>query len=220
MAVEENGNQSIVGEYELGLTNWQQLFTKDSQARAIPVLFPLLDLTDQQQVALNDVWYHVSDALKPAAERYSAQNTLSGRIFKNVQTGNWSADWLLALPTESVNWQNEASTPEELIKASVNRFANELAARTDKTAIATQTENIQLNIENVQDAKSYLRVMSYLQSLGMLDTIKPIKMTPTTLSLQVKLTVPKTVFEQHLATSQLLNSLSSTDEHVLHYQYL
>ncbi len=220
MAVEENGTQAIVGEYETGLIHWQQMFTKESKARGVPVLFPLLDLTDKQQVELNDVWYHVDTALKGAATRYQAENSLSGRIYKNSQTAHWSADWLLALPTEQVGWQNEASTPEELIKASVNRFANELAVRVSKSTTPTSVSALILTIENVNDVHSYLRVMSYLHSLNALDTITPTEITPTTVSVQVKLKMPVASFEQQVATGLLLQSIPSTDEHVLHYRYL
>lgn len=220
MAVEENGTQAIVGEYELALAHWQQWFSTESRAHAIPVLFPLLDLTDKQQVELNDVWYHVSSALQPAAARYQATNTLSGRVYQNLQTQNWSADWLLALPTEQVSWQEEAPTPEALMRASVDRFANEVATRAEKTDASTQPSKIVLNIDNVKNAHSYLRVMSYLQSLNVLDTIAPIKITPTTVTLQLKLKGHLALLEQQLAMGQMLQPLPSTDEHTLHYQYL
>lgn len=220
IAVEENGVQAIVGENELGLSHWQQLFMQDSQMRAVSVLFPLLDLTDKQQVELNDVWYHVAESLQPAALRYQTENTLSGRIYYNNQTSLWSSDWMLALPAEQINWQVEAGTQEELIKATVDRFVNELAARASNTTTPAQAASVVLEIDNIRDINSYLRVMSYLQSLNAIDTITPKKMMPTAVSLRLKLTGPVASLEQELSASQMLQPLSSTRENVLHYQYL
>ena len=219
MAVEENGTQAIVGEYEMTLAHWQQLFMTDARARGVPVLFPLLDLTDQQQVELNDVWYHVGDALKPAATRYQADNTLSARIFKNPQTTHWVGDFALMLQSDQVNWQLEASTPETLIKDTVARLANEFANRADKTVMSTQTQNMVLNIDNIKDASSYLRVLAFLQSLDALDSIAPIKITPNMVSFRVKLAAPLSLLEQQLGMGQLLQPLPSTEENILHYQF-
>jgi hypothetical protein len=221
MAVEENGTQAIVGEYEISMIQWQQLFVSDSKARGIPVLFPLLDLTDQQQVALNDVWYHVGSALKPAASRYQAENTLSGRIFQNLQTQLWSADWLLLLPNdEQVGWQNEGSTPSELIKASVDRFANEMANRSEKNASVTGAGSVTLTIDNVNTGQKYMNLLSYLSSLTAIDTLTPIKLTATSVSLQLKLSGSLEQLQQQIAAGQLLQISPSSTEHALHYQYL
>ncbi len=219
IVVEEDGTQAIVGEYEVALAHWQQLFMTDARMRGLPVLFPLLDLTDQQQVELNDVWYHVADALKPAATRYSADNTLSARIFKNPQTTHWVGDFALLLPNEQVNWQLEANTPEILIKETVDRFANELAKRADKTAMSAATESVVLNVDNIKDAHSYLRVLAFLQSLDAQDSIVPIKISPNSVSFKVKLAAPLSLFEQQLMMGQLLQPLLSTEEHTLHYQF-
>lgn len=221
MAVEENGTQAIVGEYELSRISWQLLFSNDVKARGVPVLFPLLDLTDQQHVELNDVWYHVGTALKSAAERYRAENTLSGRIYQNLQTKAWSADWLLALPSEDVAWQNEAPTPEELIKASVDRFANELAARaTTDAPSSASAENIELTIEQVNNGQKYLHVMSYLSSLSEINTITPIKISTNSVVFRLKLKGSKAQLQELLSTSPVLQPSVDSDENILHYQYL
>ncbi len=220
MAVEENGTQAIVGEYELSMIHWQQLFITDSKMRGIPVLFPLLDLTDQQQVALNDVWYHVGSALKPAAARYRAENTLSGRIFQNLQTLQWSADWLLILPNEQVGWQNEGATPAELIKASVDRFANEVVNRSEKNASTAEAGSIELTIDNVNNGQKYMHLLSYLQSLTVIDTMTPIKLTATSVIMQLKLSGSVEQLQQQIAAGQLLQPSPSSNEHALHYQYL
>lgn len=220
MAVEENGTQAIVGEYEISLIHWQQLFAKDSKTRGIPVLFPLLDLTDQQQVSLNDVWYHVGAALKPAASRYQAENTLSGRIFQNLQTEQWTADWLLALPNNQVGWQNEGATPEDLMKASVERFAKEVANRSEQNAEIDHTGTVTLTIDNVDNAQKYLHLQSYLQSLNAVDTMRPIKLTATSVVMQLKLSGSVAQLQQQIAVGQVLQLSPSSSEQALHYQYL
>lgn len=220
MAVEENGSQALVGEYELSLSHWQQLFTADSQARAVKVLFPLLDLTDKQQVELNDVWYHMTETLKQSATRYHADNVLSGRIYTNLQNGHWVGDWLLTLPSEEVSWRQENATKEELIKASVDRFANEMAQRSEKTSTVSQPSTIVLHIDNVRDMQSYLKVITYLKTFDSLENVVPLQMTPTSVSFQIKLMSALPAFEEQLAAGQLLQSTSPVSDNVLYYQYL
>ncbi len=221
MAVEENGVQAIVSESEEGLKSWQQWFAIEAQARLVPVLFPVLDLTDKQSVAISDVWYHVSDVLQNAANRYQAQNVLSGRIYKNLQTNMWSADWSLSAGGQKIVWQQAAQTPEHLMRASVDRFADELAKLTQNTQEATSQASYVLRVDNIKDLPAYVRVMTYLQTLEAVDTISPTQVTPNSVTFQLSLKTPLPLFQQKLIQDNVLSALpKASDDEALYYQYL
>jgi uncharacterized protein len=218
LAVEENGTQAIVGEYEMSLVNWQKWVMQDTQNRGMPVLFPLLDLTDQQQVSINDVWYHASDKLQQASNRYQAESVLSGRVYQNTQTQNWAGDWMLSLPNDKVNWQIEASTKEALIADSMNRFADELALRAN-VQVREETSVI-LKIDNIRDTQSYAQVLTFLQGLDAVDTVMPTQLQANQATFAIDLVYPLAIFKQALATDNTLQVVSDTDPNVLHYRYL
>ena len=221
MAVEENGVQAIVSESEEGLKTWLQWFAEDAKARAVPILFPVLDLTDKQIVAISDVWYHVSDVLQQAANRYQAQNVLSGRIYRNLQTDVWTGDWALSASGNKVVWQLESQTPRDLVRASVDRYVDELAKLAQSTPADNAQAHYTMRVDNIDDLQAYARVMTYLQSIEAVDTISPTQVTPNSVTFRLSLTTPLLLFQQKLTQDNVLSPLpKASDDEALYYQYL
>lgn len=220
MAVEENGAQAIVGEYESTLTHWQQQFVTDTKARGLPVIFPLLDLTDKAQVSVNDVWYHASDKLQPIATRYQATQVLSGRIYQNLSTQMWASDWLLTIGSDQMSWQQTAATPDELIKDSVNRFADEVTKRATIQPASTAVTDIDLLVDNVNDTQTYLRLYQYLQGLDGVAAVMPTHLLANQATFTLKLQTESALLQQRLTTDNVLQALPQTSSHILHYRML
>jgi hypothetical protein len=59
--------------------------------RGIPVLFPLLDTEDLENISFSDIWGGFDDLLLQASTRYEAESVLLGRIRPDsLQANRWS----------------------------------------------------------------------------------------------------------------------------------
>ena len=70
----------------------------------VPILFPLMDLEDQQKISFTDIWGGFSGAIHDASERYATEALLVGRILQ-ARNGLWSARWNLYDTQGELQWQ-------------------------------------------------------------------------------------------------------------------
>ncbi|KZN68294.1 hypothetical protein N473_07665 [Pseudoalteromonas luteoviolacea CPMOR-1] len=59
----------------------------------IPVVVPLMDLTDRSQVGIAEVWGNFSEPVEAASARYNAERVITGRLFKQPNSSSWQLDW-------------------------------------------------------------------------------------------------------------------------------
>lgn len=77
--VDENGltRQIVSGSSS---SNIQQLLLEFSQQRGLPILMPLMDLTDASVISISDVWGRFSAPIIKASQRYLAETIIALRI--------------------------------------------------------------------------------------------------------------------------------------------
>lgn len=139
--------------------------TEVARRRGIPVVFPLLDIEDLENISFTDIWGGFDDALLQASARYQAETVLVGRIRPESRaTNRWS--WYLG--DERMHWNG---SPEEVI----NLLADALAARF-KVDSASPRETIRLTISGIESVSAFGKVQRYMENLRgvediMIDTV-------------------------------------------------
>lgn len=61
-----------------------QRLADTANERGVPLLFPLMDLTDNENISIYDVWGRFVNTLTRASERYAVDNIIGARIYKNT----------------------------------------------------------------------------------------------------------------------------------------
>lgn len=103
---------------------WQAL-ELISQKYGLPLMMPLMDVTDLHQVEVNDVLNASVKTLKKAGERYAPEALLIGKIFKTdngVQT-----KWLLVLDKKQWQWETQTEKLEQSIAITMATVNQSLA---------------------------------------------------------------------------------------------
>jgi hypothetical protein len=54
---------------------------------------PLLDLQDRRLVGIPEVWGNFSEPVEDASKRYSAERSITARMYKEPDSENWLLDW-------------------------------------------------------------------------------------------------------------------------------
>ncbi|WP_159084427.1 DUF2066 domain-containing protein [Dongshaea marina] len=86
------GQQTIISDQSTD--DWPQQITSQAGALALPVILPLLDLEDLQQVKFSDVWGMFIEPVAQASQRYRADNIVMGRL-QSLGSGVWQLNWEL-----------------------------------------------------------------------------------------------------------------------------
>jgi hypothetical protein len=122
--------------------------------RGLPVVFPLLDVEDIQNIGFSDIWGGFDDPLLEASARYGAPSVLVGRIRPDeVQPPRWT--WYL--DGQRFAWPGQ---PEE----AMDQLADALAAR-DAIRGDEEAEMIELTISGVSSVVAFGRIQQYLENL-------------------------------------------------------
>lgn len=128
--------------------------------RGIPVLFPLLDTEDLENISFSDIWGGFDDLLLQASTRYEAESVLLGRIRPDsLQANRWS--WYHA--GERAGWDGE---PEEVI----HQLADSLAALYAVSGRAP-IDTIRLIISGVDSVDAFGRVQRFMENLRGIDAL-------------------------------------------------
>ena len=98
---------------------------KDARQRGLPLVMPLMDLTDQKRVSGFDIRTLFLPALKSASQRYGAHAMLIG-VIKSADVGVQS-QWTLVFGNNSTPFQETADTPQQAGAAAVGQATTLLA---------------------------------------------------------------------------------------------
>jgi len=98
---------------------------QEARQRGLPLIIPLMDLTDQKQVSGFDIRTLFLPALQSASQRYGAHAMLIGVI--NSADVGVKSQWTLVFDNNSMPFQETADTPQQAGAAAVGRATTLLA---------------------------------------------------------------------------------------------
>jgi len=129
-----------------------------AERRGLPVVFPLLDTEDLQNVSFSDIWGGFDDALLEASMRYEANSILVGRVRPSTSQRN---RWRYYFSGEERNWNGE---PELVVSLVADVLAAEFAISGD-----APMESIELTIAGIDSVEAYGAVQTLLSELTVVE---------------------------------------------------
>lgn len=161
MVVDGAGGKSFVTQENMpAAVSSLKLLMED---RGAPLILPLLDLQDTRNVSENDVWNLNLSKLVSATERYKTNAWLAIRFYQS-SSGQWRAARLLNLNGEDDLQNVVANTLPALINKIIPEAVDNLASHYAYVP-NTDTEEVMLHLENINDYKGFNQAVGYLESL-------------------------------------------------------
>lgn len=168
-----------------------QAMEKVLQERAIPFVFPLLDLTDTEQVREQHVINEELEPLIQSAKRYHVDEILLGRLSKNAN--GWLGHWTLVKGSEKISWDNTATALDPLLQTAAEELSSklmrghfEVTALTARPNGNTKTK-IRLMISGVFNATQYTTVLQYLHHLPEVSEVEMLEVTPGQITFELEI---------------------------------
>lgn len=164
VAVEGSSNRHLISAGES--TIWQRAVTQAGKDAGVPILLPLMDLQDETDISIEDVWGLFRDKLDMASQRYRSEAVLGGRIYKTTSR-RWAGRWLLIFEGEAISFETEGDVIENLATDALAQVASILVKHYAIDTTALGNEHIKLAVQGVGTLQDYARVMSYLKQFAM-----------------------------------------------------
>lgn len=169
--------------------------------RGLPIALPLMDVQDMDAVEFVDVWGVFSERLEQASARYGPDAVLSGRIRiggAGIEAARWTlfrGGVLRSLP---------GLTTRSGLDALADIYAREFGG-------IGGAMSARLTVTGVESLDDYGRVMSYLESLSVLQSVQLEQMVGTELTVQVQARGGAAVLGRTLALSGVLTRIPAVN---------
>lgn len=170
LAIQQKGRRELIGADSQNPV--RKLAMSEANLRGLPLRLPLLDLADQANVSVTDVWGDFQDAITKASQRYQPDGILVGRVYRGPD-GQWHARWNLYDQNTSQNWQNAGGTLADVVNPGVDRTADILSQRFAQVANDNTQSSLLVKVDDVSTLAQYTRTVDYLSSLAPVSAVQP-----------------------------------------------
>lgn len=182
IAVEDKGQRTLINADEQ--TALIANISAAADERGLPILFPLMDLQDQSQVNVSDVWAGFSQTIEPASQRYDSAVIVMLAVKKQAND-YLQLQWHVLINDELIQWQSTGSSITT-IQSGINELANHLAQRFSSVATGDEGEQrLSLTISDVQGYADYIRITRYLNNVQNVSDVKITQFAANTMTVKL-----------------------------------
>lgn len=195
----------------------QNLIKRDAEQRGLPLILPMMDVTDINQVTPEDITSMTATVLQKAAKRYGSDAILIGRI---VQTDTeFNTQWRLEFGDDQWSWDIPGKTLTEALNTAIGNVADALASRFAVVISKTVQSRLVLKIKGIGQQGDLLRLMQYLQHFNSVAEVQLAQVKNDEVTLNVSLRSNKQAFTEMIALGKILQPVAGeTDEDTLLYR--
>jgi hypothetical protein len=158
-----------------------------AERRAVPVLLPILDLTDRRLVTQQQGWALDTDALQRAAQRYGADSILAGRVLETPD-GQLVGLWRVLFRESNETFDHLDSVENDYMSVPLDQATAMLANYFGLVPSAfDQRDSVRIRISGINSMRSHQEAMNYLSSLSMVERVSLRALDANTMELELEL---------------------------------
>lgn len=160
-------------------TELRRSIERVAASRGLPLVLPLFDSTDREQMSFSDLWGGFSDKIAAASTRYGPGAVLIGRASRGAGSRLF-VRWELQLGDLAEQW-------EDGLSPGIHRAATSLAERFATRGGVSATATV-VAVSGIHSLDDYARVLSYLERQSLVSGVQVSKLSGDTVvfSLQVQ----------------------------------
>lgn len=168
--------------------------------RGLPLLYPLLDLEDQQALLFKDVIDGAPERIRNAAQRYQPDAVLAGYVHMTAPD-QYDSRWTLYQQDGAPNWTAQGSL-QQVIDAGIDGAADQLARHTP--AASNKDAGVQLHVSGITDLNRYADVEHYLTGMSVVAHVQTQTVEATAATFVLQLSGTRQALQETLARGALL----------------
>lgn len=168
----------------------------------LPLIFPIMDMSDIGQVSANDIDQFALPVLKEAGKRYAPDAILVGKITTN--NNGCQSQWHLILDDNQWDWVVSDKSTTNAISSVLNRVSQTLAKHyIVKTTSASKLSFI-LEVSNIMQHSDLNQLMDYLKQLTQVQHVQLAQVSGDVVQLSVQVRGSLHTFRQNASIGQHL----------------
>lgn len=214
----EEGERRLLTAEEAEIIRTMQEF---GEIRGLPIIFPVLDFEDRRNLSEDLVWTLDEEAIRRASERYRADSVLSGRLHFTA-SGELVGLWQFIFQEDVEVFDGFSTELAVYLNEPLDRITSQLASYFAIVPESATTQFVRLRVDGIGDLQDYSSLISYVSSLGLVQTVAPASVEGDRLELQLGLAGDSRQLFELLALDRdllpITNTLGESDS-VLHYRW-
>ena len=198
-----------------------ELIQEFADRRGLPVLFPVLDFEDRRSLNEDLVWTLNEEAIRKASNRYGADSILTGRLHFTA-SGELVGLWQFLFQDEADVFDGFSTDLREYLHGPLARVTSQLASYFAIVPESATREMVQLRVDGVGSLQEYSSLLSYVNGLGLVESVSPAQLDGERLELRLGLVGDaQQLFELIALDRDLLpiEGVASDASDVLHYRW-
>ena len=208
LVVDEDSKRKIFNEEQM--PEIANALSKAAKRKGLPLLYPLMDLEERQQISVNDILSAYSERLYEVSERYGAAAMLIGRIDKNKKC--WKSEWAFYFDHEVKQWTEQCSPLDQAILSGIqgayNRLSIYYAVKPERLELGT----VILKVSGIKGMTALSRVTNYLSALPMTKAVNWLKVESDVNYYKVKTSGSRRSFENAVGLGRVLDPLDTSKQ--------
>ena len=200
LVVDDAGKRQFFSENEM--PDLANALTKAARQKGLPLLFPLLDLEEQQRISVNDVLSAYSERLLEASKRYAVVSVLSGRIQKKGQC--WDGEWAFYFNQQIKQWGQTCKPLDEVMLGGLQGAYDQLSRYFAVKPDTLEIDTVILKVLGIQGMTDMTTVTEYLVALPMIESVSWLRVESGANLYKVKYAGSRKAFEELLGLGRVL----------------
>lgn len=198
-----------------------QIMQDFALVRGLPIIFPVLDFEDRQNLSADILWALDEEAIGNASARYGADSVLSGRLHVTA-TSELVGLWQFIFQQQAQTFDGFDTDLQSYLHAPLDRITAELAGFFAIVPEFSNQQIVRLRIEGIKNLTAYSALLGYVGNLGLVQSVTMASLDGERLELDLGLLGDaQQLFELIALDRDLLPIASSlnTDQAFLHYRW-
>ncbi len=198
-----------------------EIIRQFSQRRGLPLLIPMLDLTDRRNVPADRAWDLDQQAIRLASERYGVDSILSGRLLI-TPNDDLVGLWQFLFKDSVDTFDGFDQDLERYLEAALDRVTAQLASHYSIVRNTLQSnDRVLLRIDDIRDIASHHTVVSYVRDLSVVRHVAVSRLSPNSLELLVDLSGSRDHFADFINLGRDLQPVADEagEPDLLHYRW-
>lgn len=189
-------------------SEFARALVEQSRVRGVPMILPIMDLTDTLNVSFTDVYGLFTADLGEASERYQPDAILVGRVSRNED--GYQADFVYLLQNDRQRYQVSAADKAGLAAQLIDQIALRLSDQYAVVMDPAMAGQVSLRINNVRGLDTLAAVENYLGSLNLITRTTLRQVRPAVVYFDLEISGDRTQLRDMLALDNRLKALPET----------
>lgn len=196
----------------------QTLLKQSAAKRGLPVILPMMDMTDISKVSSNDLLKESTTVLQIASQRYRSEAILIGNVKGSKK--DFTGQWQLVLGPDQWTWDVTGKSLQDVFSNVVNKMADTLAEHYAPVLPAVADTLITLKVAGIKQQSSLMQLMKYLQHLAIVGDVQLTSVVDGNVTLEVSSHGDKQALTKVIAQDKKLEVTAgaASDEDIVFYK--